>query len=204
MKNFENIISLAAFCFIAGNLRSLNLRTQAFPFDWNITDMKTVITLLNNNFEDFCNAQYLVKKYDNKNIFFDNKKYSLLRFVHDFDENLCNINEVEEKYTRRIERFYEAIKKKTLFIRYIIDEHEYKYILHHYNEINEILKRYNRNNRIIFVINDDIKVNRILNFFKGIKLYSVIKDENDTVAKCPFEKNIYLKQILEGKCQKLV
>lgn len=136
--------------------------------------------------------------------FFDNKKYSLLRFVHDFDENLCNINEVEEKYTRRIERFYEAIKKKTLFIRYIIDEHEYKYILHHYNEINEILKRYNRNNRIIFVINDDIKVNRILNFFKGIKLYSVIKDENDTVAKCPFEKNIYLKQILEGKCQKLV
>lgn len=165
MKNFENIISLGAFCFIAGNLRSLNLRTQAFPFDWNIT---------------------------------------LLRFVHDFDENLCNINEVEEKYTRRIERFYEAIKKKTLFIRYIIDEHEYKYILHHYNEINEILKRYNRNNRIIFVINDDIKVNRILNFFKGIKLYSVIKDENDTVAKCPFEKNIYLKQILEGKCQKLV
>lgn len=105
MKNFENIISLGAFCFIAGNLRSLNLRTQAFPFDWNITDMKTVITLLNNNFEDFCNAQYLVKKYDNKNIFFDNKKYSLLRFVHDFDENLCNINEVEEKYTRRIERF---------------------------------------------------------------------------------------------------
>lgn len=53
MKNFENIISLGAFCFIAGNLRSLNLRTQAFPFDWNITDMKTVITLLNNNFEDF-------------------------------------------------------------------------------------------------------------------------------------------------------
>ena len=198
MKEFEHIISLGAFCFIVGDLRRLNLRTEAYPFDRNITDIETMISLIDNGFRDFTNINFLQKYDDNQRVFFDNKKYSLLRFVHDYDENLQNAVDVEKKYERRIKRFYNAIKNKTLFVRYIINKSEYKYILKHYKEIEKILRKYNKESRIIFVINDDIKVHQVLNFIKGIKLYPVTKDTQDTVAKCPTDKNLYLKRKLEG------
>ena len=74
MKEFEHIISLGAFCFIAGDLRRLNLRTEAYPFDWNITDIETMISLIDNGFRDFTNINFLQKYDDNQRVFFDNKK----------------------------------------------------------------------------------------------------------------------------------
>ncbi len=144
MEKFDNIISLGAFCFIAGDLRRLNLRTAAYPFDWNITDIETMINLIDNGFSDFTNINFLQKNNDNQRIFFDNKKYSLLRFVHDYDENMHNAIDVEKKYDRRIKRFYNAIKNKTLFVRYIINRSEYKYILKHYKKIEKILRKSNK------------------------------------------------------------
>lgn len=198
MKKFDNIISLGAFCFIARDLRRYNLRTVAYPFDWNITDIESCISLIDNGFKDFNNTNFLQKNNDSQRIFFDNKKYSLLRFVHDYDENLQNATIIKEKYVRRIERFYNAIRSKTLFVRYIINKNEYKYILNNYKKIKNILKKFNKDNNIIFVINDDVKVNKILNLIKGIKLYPVAKDINDTVAKCPLDKNSRLKKKLES------
>lgn len=198
MKQFRNVISLGAFCFVASKLRRLNLRKQAYPFDWIITDIQTVMTLIENNFNDFCNEDLLVKKYGENGVFYDNLKYSLLRFVHDFNEDCTNTEEIKRKYSRRLNRFYSHINDNTLFIRYIIDKNEYKYILKNYGKLKKLLKSFNKNNEIIFILNDEIKVNHWVNLIKQITVYPVKKDEQDSVAKNFVEKNDKLKQMLKG------
>lgn len=198
MKKFKNIISLGAFCFVASELRRYEVRKKAYPFDWIITDLKTVIELIENEFLNFTALKYLEKKEENNIVFYDNNAYSLIRFIHDFNENCDNTVLIQDKYQRRIQRFYQDIKSETLFVRYIINQGEYKYILKKHDKISKLLKSFNSNNDIIYIVNDDIKINYFFNFLKSIKVYSVEKDLNESVAKKFLDKNIKLKKIIIG------
>lgn len=83
-------------------------------------------------------------------------------FVHDFDAYLPlkkQLPKVEEKYRRRIARFYKDIKEKTLFIRYINPNEDVKWIEENQHKIEEELKSFNPNNRIIYISNCDVRVN---------------------------------------------
>lgn len=198
MKKFKNIISLGAFCFVASELRRYEVRKKAYPFDWIITDLKSVIELIENEFLNFTALKYLEKKEENNIVFYDNNAYSLIRFIHDFNENCDNTVLIQDKYQRRIQRFYQDIKSETLFVRYVINQGEYKYILKKHDKISKLLKSFNSNNDIIYIVNDDIKINYFFNFLKNIKVYSVEKDLNESVAKKFLDKNIKLKKYIIG------
>ena len=77
-----------------------------------------------------------------------------MSFNHDFNEYepLANqLDKVEEKHQRRIERFYNNIQEPTLFIREIPGIKEVEYIEDNYLHIKRILKSFNSDNEIIFV-----------------------------------------------------
>ncbi len=120
-----------------------------------------------------------------------------IAFFHDFNNYQPlrrQLKKVKQKYNRRIERFYKNIQEPTLFIRYISSENgseEIKYLEKHYEEIIDKLRKYNENNDIIFVANDDIMSNKI-------EIYSVAKDEDDTVARKFLDKNKVLCDLLNG------
>lgn len=124
-------VSLGGDCSVAYNLQTLNKRTFAYPFDWvRINSLNIISDIIENEFNDFISS---ATKIDESNKFpliddnfSDNKNNTLImenkygvRFYHDFSANY-NLNEIIEKYNRRIKRFSKLIKsnRNICFIRY--------------------------------------------------------------------------------------
>lgn len=144
-EKFDNVISLGAYCFVAQELRRFNIRKKAYLLDWNITNMETVLLLLKNKFEHFNDINFIEKKeHDEIKTIYNNKYFPFLQFIHDYNEHLSNTAEIKAKYDRRINRFFEDIRKPTLFIRYIIDRADYKFVLKNNNKILKLVKMYNK------------------------------------------------------------
>lgn len=191
IKQYDNIISLGFFCSTALELERIGLRGNSGPFDWVLSfDISKVIELINNDFKDLLNIRYL-KQYKSNPSYYMNYKYDI-HFYHDFDEYKKlddQLEDVSNKYKRRIEKFYENIKSKTLFIRYISSQQECTYIEENLQQIIGALRQYNEKNEIIFISNGDIKSNEL-------KIFYVDPDEGDTVARRFIEKNNELEQYL--------
>lgn len=189
MKRFKNIISLGFFCSPALEFERLGYRRYSFPFDWLITpDFHTVIDLIENNFTDFLNEEYMyqMKEYPS---YYRNIKLNI-DFYHDFSPLRSfdsQISKVSEKYQRRIERFYEQIKSPTLFCRYITQK-DYENLTEMHNRLLTTIKKYNSDNDIVYIANSDID-----NGTNSIKIYYVDKDENDSVSRIFLEKAPVLK-----------
>lgn len=121
-----NYMSLGYDCSPAATLKNLNIRDEALPFDWVVSDLEILITCIEDNFNSY-----------HKNLRFNQRKTRLIdsygfQFPHDypFDSNnidnskigegvfgeelnkqiISNWSEYHttalEKYKRRIERFY--------------------------------------------------------------------------------------------------
>lgn len=188
-----NYISLGYFCSVAIELERFGIREESSPFDWLISGFKGVISAIEKNFEDFLTYDYLSqdKKYPN---IYRNTKYDF-DFYHDFNpysELRQQLPDVQAKYSRRIQRFYESIRRPTLFIRYISDESKIEgkpkeliWIEDNYDYIITLLKSFNSDNDILFIANEGVTSDKI-------KIYNVKKDKNDTVARQPFSKNTFL------------
>lgn len=191
INKYENVISLGFFCSTALELERIGLRQKSNPFDWVLSyNINNIIELINNNFKDLFNKDYF-RQYKENSAYYMNDKYNI-HFYHDFDKYRTleeQLHYVEEKYKRRIERFYKDIKSKTLFIRYIYNQKECKYIENNFEHIVSILRKYNQENDIIFIANQDVKSNII-------KIFNVEIDDGDTVARRFLEKNIELKNYL--------
>jgi hypothetical protein len=131
------LISLGSDCVVAYQLQKHGFRLDAFPFDWIKSSLDDIIQLIRNNFNEFIDKDQLIYKRSTDNFKFvvdnneDNvqvtcghiyghKKYKSIQFCHDFiDDVKSNIEQVEEKYKRRIERFQQTIYNKScVFIRY--------------------------------------------------------------------------------------
>lgn len=122
-------IPLGSMCMPALMLRSADIRTEAYPFDWNVTPFRALFTLLNDNFKSFLGEPYAIGGYTNS--FKDRNE---MQFPHDFPEEGPERNnlplliqkylpEVKDKYKRRIERFYQVIQSThprdfIIFLRY--------------------------------------------------------------------------------------
>ena len=191
MKQYNHFISLGYFCSVALDLERLGLRSTSSPFDWCISNIEGVFSLIQNNFEDFLTYENLSQNIEKHECYKDDK-YNI-EFFHDFDKYKSlksELPKVKEKYNRRIERFYKDIVEPTLFIRYISDEKHNKdgknvellYIEENYDYIIGLLKSFNPNNSIIFIANEEVESDKI-------KIYHVKKDENDNVARKPIDKN---------------
>lgn len=136
---------------------------------------------------------------ENRNHYW-NPYYNIF-FFHDFSKYKSLEKQyyfVKEKYERRIERFYEKIQKPTLFIRYISSEikeddksTELAWIEDNYEKILCVLQKYNTNNDIIFLGDEDTHSSII-------KIYNVNRDDNDTVSRSPICNNSELFPIITG------
>lgn len=120
--------------------------------------------------------------------------FSHIDQYHSLKEQLPD---VKRKYLRRINRFYEDIKRPTLFISYISDEAvndegkaiELEYIEKNHLHILSVLKSFHEDNDIMYIANCGVTSNLI-------NIYHVEKDENDCVARRPLDKNAALNERL--------
>lgn len=140
-----NYLTLGHDCSPAGALRALELRTTAYPFDWNISTISALESCFATNFEYF-----------HKNVVLNDtntKVVDLYGFIFPHDYPLENVNNMEEyigegvfaeengkrivnhwmdynqivvdKYARRIERFKNIVydpKPIIVFCRYNTNE----------------------------------------------------------------------------------
>lgn len=190
---FKHIISLGHFCSVAQELERLGLRDASYPFDWLITKREPLHRLINNHFDGFLEYDNLYQSQAEKNIY-RNKYYDFgVSFYHDFSRYIpldAQLDEVQKKYARRIERFYTAITEPTLFIRYVNNEDDAEYYSKHSDERLAYYKQFCSENELIFVVNDEYKNFNIPN------AYYVEKDKNDTVARRFADKNKVLLDFL--------
>ncbi len=117
-SRFNHYISLGYFCSIAMQLEKYGFRDASYPFDWLISDFRSVISTIDNGFKSFLCYENLYQNENNRAVYLD-KKYEFL-FVHDFSKYLSlsgQLPKVQEKYNRRIQRFYRNRTEPTLFIR---------------------------------------------------------------------------------------
>ena len=134
------VIPIGAVCTTAAVLDAHGLRKCAFPFDWNISKLESIYELIETDFSEFLKMDNLILGQDGKRILDLHYK---MEFVHDFpvlhhnyNPDLDNnntipqgviredfygyVDNVYEKYLRRIHRFREALKsdKHVFLIRH--------------------------------------------------------------------------------------
>ncbi len=201
MEKFDNVISLGGYCFVASELKRLSMRFRSYPFDWIICDFKDVLKLINNHFTDFLDFNSFDCKQLPECYAVYNKKYEHLGFLHDFTGGDISVFEqlptVEKKYQRRIERFYQTINTPTLFIRYIYNKKELKYIKNNKNKIKNFFKQFNKKNNIIYILNDDIKQSHWWRYFIPNNFYLVKRDKNYDASTKFVKTNKKLEKYLE-------
>ena len=158
-KEFSHVISLGWFCSIALEIERIGLRDASYPFDWLLTQsFKDVLMLIENRFQDWLEYDDMWQ-YDIDPAHWYNKRFRI-SFFHDFKKSrrLKNqLDAVTEKYNRRIKRFFIAISEPTLFIRYIYNQKEADFISKNFKNIENSLKKYNRQNQIIYISNAEIE-----------------------------------------------
>ena len=184
-KKYNNVISLGFFCSVAMEMDRIHRRKASYPFDWCISSFPSVLNLIDNHFTDFLNYDQMEQ---NKEIPWHYRNAYGIAFYHDFNQ-FEPLNKqlpaVIKKYDRRIKRFYNTIKRPTLFIRYIENEEEISFIQQNLSYINSILKGPNAKNEILFVLNQEYKAE----ILGDVKCYYVEKDKDDSVARKFLENN---------------
>ena len=118
----KRFIPIGISCSPTHFLRSKSLRKDAYPFDWTVTPLRSVVELIENGFEGFLeykNLEFLPPT--NRMLFEENgidlkisneiitpvicRRYGIL-YPHDFSsKGKDDYVQVKRKYDRRIERF---------------------------------------------------------------------------------------------------
>ena len=123
MKTCKNreYISIGSNCSSASILQSKNLRTQAYPFDWNCTPLNSAFTLLLNNFEGFMDDiqvdETLVNQTYPSFVVALESTYNILLPHHISGdeykaEPIKTLDRVRKMYKRRINRIYNTLESK--------------------------------------------------------------------------------------------
>ena len=127
MQELTLYIPFGSSCTIAYQLEKHKLRKSSYPFDWILSDEKAIYNILNNEFKNFIDQEYLQVKNTSHNFpiideSWNNDKKNTIRvfhklykihFLHDF-RNIDDIDIVREKYNRRIKRFLDCMRNQNL------------------------------------------------------------------------------------------
>lgn len=137
------IISLGESCTIAGALRNLNIRTEAYPFDWTVTPFHSLYNCINDDFAHFFEIESLKERHDRCGVV----DYYGIEFLHDLPTSKTtteeigegvigqgilrndwrdHVNTVRQKYVRRINR-----------LRCLLQSEEKIYVVRHFNTSKE-------------------------------------------------------------------
>lgn len=174
---YKHVISLGWFCSVAEEMEKLGLRNASYPFDWILSDLKTVYDMIEGQCIDYLDAEQLVQDDNVKNIYYHRNR-KCLAFIHDinpYQDYNKEIEKAEKKYSRRLERLRHDMKEPCIFLRYIMDNEEYQTVFEKRKEIVNWVKSYHSENQIIFIANED--------FGKNEEIWSVRKDSDDSVAR---------------------
>lgn len=184
-QKFSNIVSLGSFCSVAMELEKKGLRGASYPFDWLISDsFECVISEIENGFGDFLNLEFL--KREHRPDVCGNTK-TRMHFYHDFNVSSSieeQIPVLQEKYSRRIQRFYSDISQPTLFVRYCIFPEDEQYVMQNRQKIIQILQSFNPANRILYVMSTD-------------KSNSLTKQDDGWIALMKQPQNDYIKNWID-------
>ncbi len=119
-ENEPLFVSLGSYCWPALTIKNCGLRRASFPLDWVVSlNGEKVIELLDNRFVDFTNEAYFVSSSRQMLL----HSYYELAFQHEGlwenTNDFKKVQEFQEKYERRIERFkrLNEYKGKIYFIR---------------------------------------------------------------------------------------
>jgi hypothetical protein len=177
-------ISISFDCHGASTLKMLNLRNEAYPFDWNIKNLKSIIKLIDDDFIDLFSDKFLLfshksffNKYENdENLIKElipvyNHKYGIL-FVHDFTLEK-NTKQIIDKYERRIIKFKNILLNKNNIVNFYFNKYEKCYI----KKIHDIWVDY-------FDFKDDTKMNLLIEddiSIEDFKVYISKKFDNSNI-----------------------
>ncbi len=153
---YANCISLGWFCGVATSMSRYGLRHRSGPFDWYYSDFESVLKLIETDFYEFMEKKNLFVDANEPWIFHD-KKFGFLcnhDIQHDFE---TEYEEIHKKYMHRAECFMQDIKQPTCFIRAVRTEKEISFIEENSKYIYEIIKKYNADNEVVFLILNTMK-----------------------------------------------
>jgi len=195
VPRYRHVISLGYFCSTALELKRYGLRDHSYPFDWNISPIRSALAMVESGFDGFLQLDRLSPE---------------AGYVRDTGTDILVYNEfdparsigeqyeaVREKYERRIARFRRAISEPTLFVRYIDSEgrslEEFTYLDENMAAVLAVLRRTNPLNDLLLVGDDALPAT-----CGGLRVYRVASDEADVVARKFLQKNPELRRNLVG------
>ena len=193
LGRYENVISLGYFCGVAIELEKMGLRNQSYPFDWLITaNFEKVLEFIENGFVGFLEYDNLYQEASvYHQYYFD--AVNNIHFYHDFSQYASlkeQFAEVKAKYARRIARFYETIKKPTVFVRYCNSLDEVNFILRNFDRIENTIKSFNENNVILYFCSHKLTVaNNKTNIY-------YVKSKDDVISQCSDLKKALLSSVV--------
>jgi hypothetical protein len=155
--------SLGSNCSVSYQLTKYNIKSIALPFDWCQININQLISVLENNFEDFSNFEIL-KESTKHNLIENNKiiaESSLIlkntyniRFAHEILSKY-SLDEFIFKMKERMKRFTE-LKEKIIFVRIELSPIKNDYI----NKIQKLLvllDKYFINYELILIVPNILK-----------------------------------------------
>ncbi len=161
---FSNFISLGSACQTASSMEKYGLRGWSGPFDWLVTDsLQWVLHYMETDFADFLKKENLERCQENPKTFVERKSGFIFRHDHEYPFE-DKYDKLKEKYQKKIDRFQEETVKKTCFLRTVISSDEVKYIARNYEYINDIIKRKNSRNEIIFLLRQEVQTSEPIPF----------------------------------------
>lgn len=155
---FSNFISLGPSCPVAASMMKFGLRGWAGPFDWLIApNFDRVLYFIDHEFEGFIEKANLVSYEGSQRKFRDIK--SGFTFIHDQEYPFIECyDELRQKYEKKIDRFLKETQKGSCFLRACTRVEDLVYILGNSRYIKDVIKRKNKENEIIFLIANNLKV----------------------------------------------
>lgn len=184
---YRHVVSLGYFCSTALELRRYGLRDGNYPLDWNISAIEPTLTMVESGFAGFLQRDCLC--IESPGVVRD--EGSGIAVYNDFDPALpvaVQYEAVRRRYEQRIQRFCQAIRQRTLFVRYINDLEEFTYLDENMPGVLAVLRRTHPTNDLLLVANTTLPA-----ACGGLPVYRVEPDPGDGVARRFVSKNARLR-----------
>jgi hypothetical protein len=172
------LISLGGNCSITYQLIKLNLRSEAYPFDWTKISINQLINVLENNFDGY--SETLEIKYMSDKHFLSNNEKALvlqnsynITFSHEINKN-DDFNTFQTSIRRRIIRFREINSEKIIFIRIELTPIKISYE-NNIKQLIKLLDNYSNNYELRLIINSNLE----FNLPNNVKIYRYNKFSED-------------------------
>jgi len=157
-------VSLGSNCSVSYQLAKYNIKPIALPFDWCQININQLISVFENNFENFSNFEIL-KESTKHNLIENNKIIGETSLVLKNSYNILFSHEILSKYSldkftikmnERIKRFIE-LKEKLIFVRIELSPIKNNYI-NKIQKLLDLLDKYFINYELILIVPNILKL----------------------------------------------